>query len=101
MLKRVVSLAAVLGLFFLAVLAYLSYRVILADNTNFEQNERVIYVESNATIAQVLEQLLPLLKNPNDFMTLAKRKGYYNRVRPGRFVLVSGMNNNDIINVLR
>jgi len=87
MLKRVVSLAAVLGLFFLAVLAYLSYRVILADNTNFEQSERVIYVESNATIAQVLEQLLPLLKNPNDFVTLAKRKGYYNRVKPGRFVL--------------
>ena len=101
MLKRVVSLAAVLGLFFLAILGYLSYRVILAGNTNFEQNERVVYVESDATIAQVLEQLLPLLKNPNDFVTLAKRKGYYNRVRPGRFVLERGMNNNDIINVLR
>ena len=101
MLKRVVSFIAVLGLLFLAVLAYLSYRVILADNTNFEETERIIYIESDAQISDLLDQLLPLLKNPSDFITLAKRKGYYEKVKPGRFVLLGGMNNNDIINVLR
>lgn len=101
MLKRAVTLSAILGLLLLGVLAYLSYRVILADNTNFDQEERVIFVESDASINEVLEQLFPLLKNPNDFVTLAKQKGYYDRFKPGRFVLLKGMNNNDIINVLR
>ena len=101
MQKKIVSAIAVIALMVLSLGAYLSYRVVMADNTNFDQEERVIFIQSDATIDEVLNNVSPLLKNPADFVRLAKQKGYYDFFKPGRFVLVKGMSNNDIINVLR
>ena len=101
MQKKIVSAIAVIALMVLSIGAYLSYRVVMADNTNFDQEERVIFIQSDATIDEVLSTVSPLLKNPADFVRLAKQKGYYDFFKPGRFVLVKGMSNNDIINVLR
>ena len=45
--------------------------------------------------------LTPYLKSISDFTLAAKKKDYINRVKPGKYVLLKGSNNNDIINTLR
>ena len=45
--------------------------------------------------------MTPYLKSISDFTLAAKKKDYINRVKPGKYVLLKGSNNNDIINTLR
>ncbi len=42
-----------------------------------------------------------LIKNRATFEWVASRKNYHNNVHPGRYQLTSGMNNNDLVNMLR
>src|SRR5690606_7228399 len=41
------------------------------------------------------------LKNKNTFLAVAKRKSYVGNVKPGKYAIDKGMNNNEIINSLR
>jgi len=49
----------------------------------------------------VIQQLRPLVKDIESFDAIARKKGYANNLKPGRFILKKGMNNNEMINTLR
>jgi len=100
-LKRIVWAVAILGLLICGYFSYWIYNAVFAPNTRFESDEVHVHIPSDAGFAQVSSILEPLLKNPSTFGAVADRKGYTTNVKPGKYALKRGMNNNEIINTLR
>ena len=100
-LRRVVWAVALLGLFVCAFISYQIYQAVFADNTNFKNESKEVFIPSGAAMPEVRQMLEPHLKSWSNFVAVADRKGYSQRVKPGRYIILAGMNNNEIINVLR
>jgi len=100
-IKRILVAASVVGLIVLGGVSLYIYNVIFTPNTSFETDTTSVYVSTGSTLQEVVNQLHPLLKDTENFITVAKKKGYASNVKPGHFVLKKGMNNNEIINTLR
>lgn len=62
-----------------------------------------LYIPAGSGFNDVLDLLdnNHLIRNRTTFRWLALRKNFHNNVKPGRYRLVDGMNNNDLINMLR
>ena len=98
-IRRILLLTVVLGLIFMGSFAFYVYKVMFMSNTSFESDFVQIYIKTETTYDQLLNQVDPYLTRVDDFDVLAKRKKY--SVRPGKYILNKGMSNNDIINSLR
>ena len=92
-------LTVIIGLIFMGSFAFYVYKVMFVSNTSFEADYVHLYIKSETTFNQFIEQVDPFLLNIDDFSVLAKRKKY--TVRPGKYRINKGMSNNDIINSLR
>ncbi|MDT8414686.1 MAG: endolytic transglycosylase MltG [Flavobacteriaceae bacterium] len=100
-LKKIIWSVLLLGLIGMGFFAYKVYQIVVVPNTAFENAEAVVLIPSDATFETVKKEMDFLLKKSETFETLAKQKSYTSNVKPGRYVIKKGMNNNDIINVLR
>ena len=100
-LKKILWATAILGLLVCGFISYQIYTAIFSPNTQFNNEEAFVYIPTDASFAEVKTQLEPLLKNMTTFEAVAKRKGYIANVKPGKYALKKGMNNNEIINTLR
>jgi len=100
-IKKIVLAIAILGVVAIGIFSYVIYNTIFSPNTKFAGEKASVYVASDATYEEVLEQIKPLVDKLNDFDQVAKRKGYATNLKAGRFILKKGMNNNEIINTLR
>jgi len=100
-LKRVLWATAILGLLICGFVAYQIYSAIFSPNTQFNNEEAFVYIPTDATFSEVRESLKPLLKDLSTFEAVAQRKGYIANIKPGKYALKKGMNNNEIINTLR
>ena len=74
------------------------YNKIYATNTT---EETTIYIPSNTDFDAVVEILSPALKNESSFVWVANKKNYPNTIKSGKYQLKKGMNNNDLVNLLR
>ena len=99
-IKRILLAIAILGLVGLGIFSYYIYQVIFSPNTAFQGTEEV-FIPTDATYAQVRDSLQPLVEDMEDFDIVAGKKEYINNIKAGRFILQEGMNNNEIVNVLR
>jgi UPF0755 protein len=90
-----------LGLLGGALFAAMVYQSFFSPNTSFENEQAYIFVPTGASYEEVREQLQPLLENVDDFDAVAQRKGYQDNIRPGKYPIERGMNNNEIVNALR
>ena len=100
-LKKVLWATAILGLVICGFFAYNIYNAIFSPNTNFNNEEAFVYIESDSDFNEVQHQLEPLLSDMSTFVAVAKRKGYLANAKAGKYRLQKGMNNNQIINTLR
>ncbi len=100
-IKKILIAASVVGLLILGGVSIYIYDVIFSLNTSFETETKSFYISTGSSLQDVVDQLHPHLKDTDDFITVAKKKGYGNLVKPGHFVLKKGMNNNEIVNTLR
>ncbi|MEO2053230.1 MAG: endolytic transglycosylase MltG [Allomuricauda sp.] len=100
-LKKVLWATAILGLLICGFVTYQIYTAIFGPNTQFNNEEAYVYIPTDATFNDVKTLVEPLLKNLSTFESVAKRKGYITNVKPGKYALKKGMNNNEIINTLR
>jgi len=75
------------------------YKVMFKSNTSFNEKSKDIYIKTGSSYSQLLKQIDPYLLNVDDFNVLAKRKKY--NIKPGKYQIKNGMNNNEIINSLR
>ena len=94
--KWTFAIAAAGGLMLLV-----GYSIIFASNTKFENEYQLLFIETDISEEEFMTQITPLLKSSITFRWVANRKKYLQNIKPGRFVLYKGMNNNELIRVLR
>ena len=98
-IKRIVILIVALGLIFMGSFSLYVYKVMFKSNTSFDDKSKDLYIKTGTSYNQLLNQIDPYVLNVDDFNVLAKRKKY--NVKPGKYQIKNGMNNNEIINSLR
>ncbi len=81
-----------------AIIGYKFYNKIYA--TNVIKNTTVS-IPVNATFSEVQQLIKPFLNNSESFEWVAQQKNYPNKIKAGRYPIKKGMNNNDLINLLR
>lgn len=99
--KKILWAVALIGLLGFAGFAYFVYGAMFEPNTAFNNEKAYILIPTNSSYQEVRTQLEPLLKSMSSFDALAQRKQYTTNVKPGRYVITKGMNNNEIINSIR
>jgi len=100
-IKRILLAILVIGLLAGGVFAYMVYNVFFTPNTAFNNTEAFVYIPTHASFNDVKSSLEPLLTDLDAFESAAKRKGYVQNIRGGKYRILIGMTNNDIINTLR
>lgn len=100
-IKKILLAIAILGLVVLGFFSWQIYNSIFDPNTSFEGETAVIYVPTGADYSLVKDSLTPLVKDLASFDLVAGKKGYPGNIKAGRYLIKKGMNNNEIVNVLR
>ncbi|MCC1484777.1 endolytic transglycosylase MltG [Winogradskyella immobilis] len=100
-IKKILWAIALIGLVIAGFIANYIYGAMFSSNTAFEEDYKYIFISNEANYNDVRLQLEPLLEDISDFDALAKQKKYVSNVRPGKYKITKGMNNNDIINSIR
>ena len=98
---RLLGIVASVGILLGGYFVFNFYRVFFLDNTAFENKTSYIFIDSDDTIDSLELALTPLLKSIHHFKTAAVKKGYANRVRPGKYAIEKGSGNHQIIVSLR
>jgi UPF0755 protein len=75
-------------LLFIVCIIYFKY---FTSNTKFDQSEVYVHIPTNSTYTDVEKIIAPYIKNMSDFNFIAKRRSYFDNVKPGRFLLKKGM----------
>lgn len=100
-IKKILLAIALLGLIAGGFFAYYVYQAVFSPNTKFETETTVLYVPTGATYTELIELISPVLKDVYSFDRIARRKGYIDKIKAGRYILKKNSNNNQIINILR
>lgn len=100
-IKKILLLIVLIGLVVGGIFAYNVYGSIFNPNTAFNNAEATLYIRSTDTFDDVKEALSPLLDDLDSFAQIADKKGYATNVKGGKYLIKKGMNNNDIVNILR
>lgn len=97
-LKKLFLLISVLLLIVGGVLGFNFYNKIYKPNTT---QEGFLYIPINSDFIQVENLIRPFLKRVKPFVWVANRKNYPNVIKPGKYKIEKGMNNNELVNLLR
>lgn len=100
-IRKIIIAVAVLGVIAFGIFGYYVYNSIFSSNTSFNSSQEVVYIPSDANFKTVIDSLRPLVKDLEAFQLVAQKKGYADNVRPGRYFIDKGMNNNELVNRLR
>ncbi len=100
-IKRILLIVLFIGLIVGGVFTYKVYTAFFSPNTAFNNKEAFIFINTGATMPDLKNSLAPLLKDVDLFESAAQKKGYAQNVRGGKYRILNGMNNNEIINTLR
>ncbi len=101
---RVLVIMSLLVLPAVAGSAYLLWHAVFRPNvTTGDAEYAVLYIPTGSGMDAVLDMLEEnsFILNRTTLEWVAKRKNYRNNLNPGRYRLTGGMNNNDLINMLR
>ncbi len=100
-IKKIIFAIALIGLVAGGIFAYNVYQAVFSPNTNFESETTTVYIPTEGTYTELIEAVSPIVKDIYSFDRIARRKGYINNIKAGRYIISKGLNNNEIINVLR
>jgi len=100
-IRKIFVAVLVLGLIAFGIFGYYVYNSIFTSNTAFDSKEKIVYIPTGANFQTVVDSLQPLIKDLESFSLVAQKKGYSGNVRPGKFLLKKGMNNNELVDRLR
>jgi len=97
-LKKLFFLISFLILIIGGVLGYNFYSKIYKPNTT---KEGFLYIPSASNFEDVENLIRPFLKRVKPFTWVATKKNYPNTIKPGKYHITKGLNNNELINLLR
>ena len=100
-IKKILLAIAIIGVIALGIFCFYVYNSIFSSNTKFSSKQEIVYIPTGADFQTVQDSLAPLLKDFETFSLVAQKKGYRANVRPGRYIIKKGMNNNELVNELR
>lgn len=98
---KLVALVALMGVGVGVFFMIQFYLVFLWDNTAFQSEKHIVFIDRDDNMDSLLLQLGPYLKSTPNFWLAAQKKGYVSNIKSGKYTLTSGMGNNQIINTLR
>lgn len=107
--KKYLVLKFFLGFIFLlaaagGIIAYKFYNMIYQPNVVLgEKKTEFFYIRTGSTLHDVVNSLYEknYILNRNSFEWVAEKKKFKNNIHPGRYLIKSGMNNDELINLLR
>ena len=106
--KKRVGLTILLVIIILAIFAlafaFWLYKTVMSANVKTNDGkEAIVLIPTGSDFEQVKSLLFAdsLIINKNSFCWVAQKKGYPQSIKPGRYVIKSGMNNNQLVNMLR
>lgn len=88
------SLLIIIG----GVFSYNIYTKIYTPNT---VKEGFLFIPTNSDFQEVENLVSPFLKRVKPFVWVARMKNYPNTIKSGKYHISEGMNNNDLVNLLR
>jgi len=97
-IKKIIATVVTLLIIIGAIIAYKYFSKIYVANVI---EDSAVYIPSNATFDDVSLILHPYLNNSKSFNWVAHKKNYHNVIKGGKFIIKKGMNNNDLVNLLR
>ncbi len=100
-IKRILLVIALAGLILAGAFSFMVYSTFFSPNTNIDKKEVFVFIPTNSGFEEVKAIIGPHLKNIGSFETAARRKRYTESVKPGKYAIAKGMNNNSIVNSLR
>lgn len=79
------------------------YQRIFSPNVSLPESNVEFFIQSEWTYDEVLASLAEkkFIDDERSFDWVAQRKSYPSLVKPGRYILFDGMNNNQLVNLLR
>jgi UPF0755 protein len=83
---------------------YYTYTRVYKPNVDTSGKEQTfVYIKTGSNFNDVLRNLEEnhIIKNSSSFQWVAERKGYKNKVRPGKYKIKKRMSNNELVNLLR
>jgi UPF0755 protein len=86
-----------------AFTAYKAYTILYKSNVELDgKKSTFLYIKTGSDINEVLNQLNinKIISNASSFEWLADYKDYRNHVKPGKYLVKNGVNNNELINML-
>jgi UPF0755 protein len=98
-IKKILLALVVISVLVLTYFSYTIYEAVFSPNTVFQTNEKSLYISKTDNYDSLIKKLTPLLKDIYSFEQVAERKQY--RPKAGHFILKKGMNNNEIVNLIR
>jgi UPF0755 protein len=88
----------------LSLVSYIAYQFVYAPNVKIDgQKNSLLLIPTGSNFENVLSILKEenVLLNTFSFEWLAKQKNYMRKVKAGRYILLNGMSNNELLNMLR
>jgi UPF0755 protein len=99
--KKIIVGIVLAGLVGMGYFANKVYQTFFGANTNFESDTYEVFIPTGSDYDAAFFIVAAALEDRDQFHDTATRKGYVKNVKPGRFILKKGMNNNDIVNTIR
>lgn len=91
--------------FFLLIgyIGYSFYEKVYGPITIPGESDYYLYIPTGTDVYQLSGILIDegVIENPEDFLWLADKKNLANHLNPGRYHLHNGLNNNDLVNLIR
>jgi len=102
--KKILLIVFLLFMIAGGVVAYWGYTLIYNLNALVgEEKSKIIFIPTGSGFEDVMEILKEnnVLKNKKSFIRLAEYKKYPDKIKPGRYRILSNMSNNEFVNLLR
>ena len=104
MRKKIIWTVLIVLVIGCGIFAYTAYRQIFGPGIDLHGEEQwVLYLDNEATYDDFLDSLKShdVLKYESTFIRLANYKELDENMKPGRYVITSGMSNNTLVNMMR
>ena len=101
--KKFILTIIALGVLIGAYMSWDYYQRIFAPNVELGESSIEFFIPSNADYSDVLSALVNkrIISDSGSFDWVAQRKKYPELLKAGRYVILDGMNNNQLVNLLR
>ena len=100
-LKKIITIASVILMSGLLIYSGIVANQIFSKNTKFSENELYVQIPTGSTYEDVQQIIAPFVENMNRFEMVASKRSYPENVKPGRFLLIKGMNSYQLVKALR